>query len=174
MSATTKSVNEDVSIERRLHVQLTKEELRERGQQMSAAELKIEQLKMDRKPINTAIREQVERRNELAHVIKRGEEMRVVICKWIAFERENRWSLVRQDTGEEVEARAMTAADRQAPLNFEAVPVGATLDAEMTSDLQAPLLESKREQLAAAIRKPRAKPVPKPPAKGKKRSLRSV
>lgn len=173
MSATTKSVNEDVSIERKLHVQLTKEELRERGQQMSAAELKIEQLKMDRKPINTAIREQVERRNELAHVIKRGEEMRVVICKWIAFERENRWSLVRQDTGEEVEARAMTAADRQVPLNFEAVATAVSLE-PLDIDLQAPLLESRREQLAAAIRKPRAKPAPKPPTKGKKRSLRSV
>lgn len=168
MSADGKSVNEHVSIERKLYVQLTKEESRERGQSMSNAELKIEQLKLDRKPINNAIREQTDLRNELAHVIKRGEEIRVVLCKWIAYERENRWSLVRQDTGEEVEVKSMTAADMQRPLDFEAPP-SATLDPVIDVDLTAPLTETKREALAAEIKKPRAKPAPKPskPAKSK-------
>lgn len=119
------SVNEDVIISRELSCKLTEEELLERGDRMAAAELAIEVLKGKRKLQNAEISAQVELRAELAHTIESGVEDRDVKCKWIGNFTTNQWALIRQDTGEEVESRAMTAQDRQAGFPFEGDAVSA-------------------------------------------------
>ena len=166
MANNGKSVNDDVSIERELMVKLTDDELNIRGESMAEAELKIERLKLDRKRVNALISEQVDLRNKHAHVIDTGEESRTVICKWIAVDKENRWSLVRQDTGAEVETKAMTAADRQQPIDFavDGGEVGAVvIDADGAVvgivNVTAPLPESKRAALAAAMKSRKPKKV---------------
>lgn len=171
MAKNGKSVNDDVSLERELDVQLTDDEMKARGESMSVAELKIERHKAERKRVNALISEQVDLRNKLAHVIDTGLESRTVICKWVAFDKENRWSLVRQDTGAEVESKAMTAGDKQEPLDYSGGGIGPI----ETVDVSKPLPEAKREKLAAAMKshKPRKVAAKKAGPKAKSKSSRA-
>lgn len=113
------SVNEDVVIDRLLPLKLTEEELLERGDQMAAAELKIEQLSGERSMLTAKINEQKQTRAKLAHTIEAGVENRDVKCKWIGNYATNQWLLIRQDTGAEVEARTMTSQDLQQDMGFD-------------------------------------------------------
>jgi hypothetical protein len=110
----------DIAVERELPCKLTEVELLARGEAQAEAELKIEALKAERRELNRAINVQVDERNKLAHTIDSGLENRKVVCKWIADFEHNVWNLIRQDTGEQVEQRTMTAADRQGALPLDA------------------------------------------------------
>lgn len=109
---------DDIAVERELPCKLTDDELRVRGDAMAEAELAIDQLKADRRALNKKISERVEVRNKLAHVIDSESEPRLTVCKWIARFDQNVYVLVRQDTGDIVEQRPMSAADRQGALPY--------------------------------------------------------
>lgn len=98
---------------RQLPVELTESELLARGEAMSTAELRIEALKDERKDLSKLIAIEVKARADLAHTIERGTEERLVRCVWIENWSENAMKLVRQDTGEVVDVRPMSALDRQ-------------------------------------------------------------
>jgi len=108
--------DDGIAIERELPCKLTDDELRMRGDAMAEAELEVDKLKAERRALNKKIFARTDERNKLAHVIDAEEEVRPVICKWIADLDHNAWNLIRQDTGDRVEQRAMTAADRQGVL----------------------------------------------------------
>lgn len=105
---------------RQLQVQLTEAELLKRGESMSSAELRIEALKSERSDLSKLIGVEVKARAELAHTIERGSEERIVRCAWVEDWAANALNLVRQDTGETVDMRPMSALDRQGDLGFEA------------------------------------------------------
>jgi len=116
--------DEGIAIERELPCKLTDDELRMRGDAMAEAELLVDTLKAERRAVNKKIFAATDQRNKLAHVIDSEEENRVVVCKWIADFVQNVYTLVRQDTGDTVEQRAMTAADRQGSLPLPSDPGG--------------------------------------------------
>lgn len=107
-----------VAVERQLPCELTETELLERGEQMANAEIEIDKLKSNRRAVNKQIAEQADMRAKYAEAIEAGEEMRLVICHWKAFESEKLWRLFRDDTSVEIESRPMTAADLQGNLEF--------------------------------------------------------
>jgi hypothetical protein len=108
----------EIAIERELPCKLTDDELRMRGDAMADAELLVDMLKAERRAVNKKIFAATDQRNKLAHVIDSETEARVIVCKWIGDLDQNLWTLIRQDTGECVEQRAMTAADRQGSLPY--------------------------------------------------------
>ena len=105
---------------RELPCELTATDLLRAGDAMAKCELAIEGLEENRKLANERakkrVQTQVDRRNELAHMIATGTEVRDVRCVWIEDFAHNVHRLIRQDTGDEVDTRAMTAADRQTDL----------------------------------------------------------
>lgn len=109
---------DEIAIERELPCKLTDDELRMRGDAMAEAELLVDMLKAERRAVNKKIFAATDNRNKLAHVIDDECESRIVVCKWIGDLDQNLWTLIRQDTGECVEQRAMTAADRQGSLPY--------------------------------------------------------
>lgn len=104
---------------RELPCELTEAELLARGDAMAEAELRIEQLELERGQVSDAIKAQRAVRRKLAGVIDSGREQRDVRCVWIAHFTRNCRELVRQDTGEVIDTRVMTAEDRQEGLDFE-------------------------------------------------------
>lgn len=144
-----KSVDDDLALERELPVKLVVSELLERGEAMAECELQIDKHKAQRKAVNALISKQVDERAKLAHTIESGVETRMVLCKWIGDYAKNVWNLVRQDTGEHVDSRPMTAADRQSGLPFEEV----TIDDQSTAYADppaAPRTRSKKRRSSAA------------------------
>lgn len=116
---------------RQLPVQLTEAELLTRGEAMSKAELRIEALKAERSDLTKLIGIEVKARAELAHAIDCGTEERPVRCAWVEDWSANAVNLVRQDTGEIVDMRPMSALDRQLEIDdvlapAEGVPLGAS------------------------------------------------
>jgi hypothetical protein len=105
--------------QRLLPVKLTEPELLKRGDEMADAEVEIEKLKLDRKALNASIEIVVKRRAMLGHAIDRGSEDREVRCHWQEDFAKNVFRLVRQDTGDEVDTRPMTATDRMGSLPFD-------------------------------------------------------
>lgn len=97
---------------RQLPVKLTEQELLKVADDLAAAELKIEELKVERSQLTADINAQVKERNLKAHTIDRGTEDRDVKCTWAEDFHKNVKRLKRNDTGEEVDTRPMTAADR--------------------------------------------------------------
>jgi cobalamin biosynthesis protein CobT len=88
---------------------------------MADAELRIEELELERSGVSESIKHQRELRRKLAGVIDSGTEKRDVRCAWIEDFAQNCFHLVRQDTGEVIDTRAMTAGDRQEAL-FDGEP----------------------------------------------------
>ena len=101
---------------RELSCKLTEAELLLRGDEMADAELRIEQLKLERSGVSESIKHQRELRRKLAGAIDAGKELRDVRCAWIEDFVHNCYHLVRQDTGEVIDTRAMTGDDRQEAL----------------------------------------------------------
>ena len=97
-------------------VKLTEPERLARGHEMAQCEVDIETLKGDRATTGRSIREQEKRRNELGHMLEVGTEPRELACTWVPDYQKNVFNLTRPDTGEVVDTRAMTAADRQGDL----------------------------------------------------------
>lgn len=104
---------EQESETRELACELTQSELLARGDAMADAELRIERLKLQRGEVSDKIKAERALRRKLAGAIDTGIEHREVRCVWIEDFAHNCFQLVRQDTGEVVDTRAMTAADRQ-------------------------------------------------------------
>lgn len=106
-------MTEPESETRELPCELTPAELAARADAMAEAELAVERLKLERGEVSDAIKAQRLLRRKLAGVIDTGIERRDVRCVWTEDFTHNCFHLVRQDTGEVVDTRAMTAADRQ-------------------------------------------------------------
>lgn len=123
--------SDDIEV-RELSCTLTESELLARGEAMADAELQIEQLKAERAGVTEQIKNQRVLRRKLAGVIDSGTEKREVRCAWIEDFVHNCFHLVRQDTGEVIDTRAMTADDRQEAL-FDGKPKQPT--GEETVDL---------------------------------------
>jgi hypothetical protein len=98
---------------RELSCELNQAELLARGDAMADAELRIEQLKLERGAVTDQIKNEQILRRKLAGVIDSGNELRQVRCVWVEDFPKNCFRLIRQDTGAEVDQRAMSAADRQ-------------------------------------------------------------
>ena len=104
--------------DRFLPVKLTEVELLERAEEMAAAELGIEQLQSERLALTHQVNDAKKTRAKLAHTIDCGTEDRTVCCAWHEDFAKNVWRLKREDTGEEVDTRPMTALDRTGELPF--------------------------------------------------------
>jgi hypothetical protein len=103
-------------IERLCPVKLDDEEVLARGAKMAEEELQIDELKLERKSLNSKINEHVAERSKLAHVIESRTESRPVRCHWEVDTKAELVILLRDDTREELETRPLTAADRQLAL----------------------------------------------------------
>lgn len=111
------------TVTRPLQCKLSDAELRERGDQIAAAELRADVLRAERKRLNASIREQTDLRAQLAKVIDDRAETREVTCEWRPDYRKKQWGLYRSDNGELLpESREMTAEDLQERLPFEGKP----------------------------------------------------
>lgn len=117
MGTTNGSSSTRKTEERELQVKLTEKELLARGDEMADCELAIETLKIERLQLNKRIKAHIDQRGKLGHVIDSGAEGRTVKCEWRPDFAKNVFRLVRTDTGEEVDTRAMTGTDRQGSLN---------------------------------------------------------
>lgn len=105
--------------ERELPVKLNEKELLARGDAMAECELAIETLKIERLQLNKRIKAQIDERGKLGHIIDREAEDRTVKCEWRPDYPKNVFRLVRLDTQEEVDTRAMTGSDRQGSLSVD-------------------------------------------------------
>lgn len=108
-----------VSETRTLECLLSDPEKVQRGEAMSAAELEIEQLQMQRKGLNGQIAALREQRNKLAHVLDTQRETRPVQCHWEADYAAGTTHCIREDTGEVIEQRPLTADETQVDLTFD-------------------------------------------------------
>ena len=104
--------------QRQLLCKLTEPEMLARGDEMAECENTIAVLKDKRRGLNGKIADLAERRGKLAKVIDSGSEERAVDCVWIDDIKQNCKDLVRQDTGEKVDTRPLTAADLQTGLDL--------------------------------------------------------
>jgi hypothetical protein len=115
-------------VTRELVCQLNDTEVLERGEQMAACELRAQEIKNERKRVNAALREQTDKREQLAAVIEARKETREVVCRWEPDWKRKVWLLRRSDTKDALEERAMSEADLQQRLPLakaEApVPIG--------------------------------------------------
>jgi len=107
------TLDPSVTVERQLLVHLSPSQLAERSARMANTELRIEVLEQERGAVGTKIKAQKEERKRLARVIESQHEEQGVACRWEADYDTKVWRLRREDTGEEVETLAMTAADLQ-------------------------------------------------------------
>jgi hypothetical protein len=105
-----------------LAVQLTEAELLERGDQHATAQITHERLLVERKEVtgklNVKIREAVAQCTELAHAVDSGTEKRLVDVQWQEDRVHQCKRLVRLDTKEVVEERAMTTDELQEDLDL--------------------------------------------------------
>jgi chromosome segregation ATPase len=118
-----KSAEVEAVIVRELECALTQAELLERGDAMAACESSIEDLKSERRRLNASIREQSDKRGDLGKIIETKQETRDVQCKWIPDYEAKSYSLIRQDTGAEIERRDMPEADLQMRLLPSPTPI---------------------------------------------------
>lgn len=104
---------ENAVIVRELPCALNEAELLERGDAMAACESAVDELKAERRRLNASIREQSDRRGDLAKIIETKSETRDVSCEWKPDYKLKRYDLVRLDTSEEIEQRPMPESDMQ-------------------------------------------------------------
>jgi hypothetical protein len=119
-----------------LPVPLTDDELLLRGNELARAleeksELE-ERLKSERDDIKSEIGTRNERILKLRGSIRSKREQREVLCEWSRNDERMVMELHRQDSGEVIESRPMTAEERQEKLNLKPVPprAKATADGE--------------------------------------------
>jgi hypothetical protein len=110
------------TIERELPVKLTEQEVRDYGEALASAELDLQRVKDEKSAALTKFGERMkdlsERIAKHATAIDKGEENRLVSCRWDEdFATKSRW-LTRLDTGTEVpdSRRAMTTDELQQSL----------------------------------------------------------
>jgi hypothetical protein len=98
---------------RELECTLTDAELLERGDSMAACESAVDELKAERRRLNASIREQSDKRADLAKIIEAKSETRDISCKWEPDYENRRYDLLRLDTNAAIEQREMPEADLQ-------------------------------------------------------------
>jgi hypothetical protein len=100
---------------RELECQLTDAELLERGEAMAACETQVDELKAERRRLNASIREQSDKRADLAKIIESKTETRDVSCEWRPDYDNKRYELFRLDNPDAapIEHREMPDADLQ-------------------------------------------------------------
>lgn len=108
------------AIQRELSVKLNDKELRERGEQLAKCDNEIRDVEQDRaaysSKCNKRIKELKADQTRLCNAVDSGSELRLVDCHWHDDLTKNERFLTRDDTGEEVDRRPMTADELQAPL----------------------------------------------------------
>lgn len=107
--------------QRELVCKLSKPEVDTRSKRQSDCVEEIKGLKEQRRGLTAEINELNAEIAKLAPVIISEEEKRMVDCKWVELKGKNAWQLVRQDTREVVDTRAMTANDLQVDLELDEV-----------------------------------------------------
>lgn len=100
---------------RELQCELTEAELLERGDSMAACETAVEELKAERRRLNASIREQSDKRADLAKIIESKSETRDISCEWRPDYDAKRYELYRLDQPDAapIEHRDMPEADLQ-------------------------------------------------------------
>lgn len=119
----TKAEVETGVVVRELSCELNDVELLERGEAMAACETAVDELKAERRRLNASIREQSDKRADLAKIIETKSETRDVSCEWRPDYKAKRYELVRLDTEAVIDQREMPAADLQVPLITEPTPI---------------------------------------------------
>jgi hypothetical protein len=119
----TKTTEATETVVRELPCELTDAELLERGESMAACEGAVDELKAERRRLNASIREQSDRRADLAKIIESKTETRDVPCVWEPDYDLKRYDLIRTDTKAPVEQREMPEADLQMRLMPEPTPI---------------------------------------------------
>ena len=118
-------MNEDRII-RVLPVELTREERHERSMELAekiAEARQLESQKKERAAIFKSHEEKLKTRCDLlSEAIKSGREGREVECLWSRNDTYQRMELARLDTGEIIESRPLTAAEKQVAMFPAAVP----------------------------------------------------
>jgi len=112
------------TVVRELECELTEAELLERGEAMAACESTIKEFKDERRRLNASMREQSDKRGDLGKIIETKHETRDVPCRWEPDFEARIYSLIRTDTGAEVERRDMPEADLQMRLIPSPTPIG--------------------------------------------------
>jgi hypothetical protein len=112
----------DDAIRKQLPCTLTEAEQLERGDELADTELLIDRLKAELKGQRKAAKLRLEgledKRLLLAKVVDTRTEERDVLCKWIDNFPQKCVQLIRQDTGEQIDVRAMDADDLQGDMDF--------------------------------------------------------
>lgn len=99
-------------ISKTLLCQLNDDEKQERGLQLAAKDVEIQELESQIADINTTKRPLVKERKALARLLHRGTEERKIMCEVHEGPGVN-VRIIRGDTKEVIEERAMTPAERQ-------------------------------------------------------------
>jgi hypothetical protein len=107
------------TIKRTLVCKLSAEELSSMGVEMGETEVAIEKKKAAVSELNEAKRKLEGHRNALGHALEAGEEEREILCYVNEDFVSNTVRVVRSDTGETIEERTMSAAERQIGLGFD-------------------------------------------------------
>lgn len=98
---------------RKLMCQLTEHEVMQRGEEMAKTYIQVAALDMEKKRITAKIKPLDERIEELVTIIDSKEEERDVECRWVPDWTAGIKSLIRNDTGEEVEFKKLQEWERQ-------------------------------------------------------------
>lgn len=110
-------MSESENIQRVLPVKLTADERDERGRELSQAWDDYEVIEEEKKDVSKGLTKKLRDKradiSKLSRTLKVGVEPRVVTCRWVEDFNHNVKRLVRQDTGDIVEERALTTDERQ-------------------------------------------------------------
>lgn len=102
--------------QRELECLLGDDERLQRGDALADARLEIERLKATRKGLNGQIADLDDQVLKLAGVVDTGKELRMVGCTWTPDYASGMTVCTRDDTGDAIEQRSLTAGDRQTSL----------------------------------------------------------
>ncbi len=124
---------------RTLACRLTQEEFNDRATKLANTEQDLASLNADKSIAMESYKRRMgtleQKRTELAETVRAKTEMRDVPCTWHADWIGNSMILRRDDTGEAIDARTITAAERQQ--RFELTDDGHQLPSQRTDDDQA-------------------------------------
>lgn len=105
---------------RNVFVALTEDEVAKYAQEAAKITLDIGELEDQKKTAASTFKDRIDRAfcsvRELSRKVTDHRELRDVACIWYADTRKKKALLVRQDTGEEIASRELTAKEMQAEL----------------------------------------------------------
>jgi hypothetical protein len=106
-------MNKRLETIRTLPVVLSNREIQSFGEEQSKALLNVCDLKAQRSELNKEIKPLETRINALAEIIDTGIEEREVNCAWLFDYVSSHKTLIREDTGEVLEEKALTETELQ-------------------------------------------------------------